>query len=276
MSESKRGRLSHDEMTFIKNNIKELGAEQTAKHINRTVECVCEYAMKKGIAYDNYVPELTIVQNQISEEFKNTPEWEILKQEFIEAELQYFAHRYSKLMSQFKQDVLPTEETQIFQLIKFEILMNRNLKSSKRQLRDIHRLEKELTSLYTKYADTDMPDNEKSFAQSLENQLISERAGIQARSTEFIKLQEKHSSLMKELKGTRDQRIKNIENSKQDFLSLLKMLQEADFRETEGKQMELVKLAATKEVKKLGEYHTYADGTLDRPILSADTINEGD
>lgn len=274
MSEIKRGRLGLPEQKYIKDNIKKLGAEQVAQTLNRNVETVREFAMRKGIVFDDHIPSLDEQQVKIVEEFHDTPEWQALEQEFDSGELDYFSHRYAKLMAQFKEDVLPTEETQVFQLIKFELLMNRSLKAAKKGNIDIKRLEAALTSTYAKYKDDDMPDTEKAYASALENQLLSLRAAQTSKSTEFIKLQEKHSSLMKELKATRDQRISKIESSQTDFLSLLKALQEKEFRESAGKQMELVKRSTAKEIQRLGEYHKYADDGVDRPLLSADTIED--
>jgi hypothetical protein len=95
-------------------------------------------------------------------------------------------------------------------------------------------------------------------------------------TTEYAKLQERHADLMKQLKTTRDQRIKQIEgDNKNGFLSVIKELERRDQQEREGRQIELVKLAGKKEYVRLGRPQTFADGNADNPILSADTVDLG-
>lgn len=273
----KRGRMGHDEMNYIRENVKAHGPAVVAKKLNRSKELVEEFAKKEGIIYEEELnDDKAVIQAGLNKELRDSPEWEALKQEFTDPELDYFAHRFGKLMAQFKDDILATEETQIFQLIKFELLMQRNLKGAKRATSDIRRMETELSKIFTEHEDMDMTDNTKTMVLNIENQLLSARSAQNSKSTEFVKLQEKHSALLKELKATRDQRISKIENSSKDILGLLKAMQESKFRAAEGRQQALVTLAVNKETERLGEYHTYEDGVLDRPILSADTLGEDD
>lgn len=273
----KRGRLSHEEMNYIRENVKELGAFEVGKKLNRSQNLVEDFAKSEGIIFeDESTDDIQVIQAALNKELRNSLEWEALKQEFTEQECDYFGHRFGKLMAQFKEDVLATEETQIFQLIKFEILMQRNLKGAKRAAGDIRRMENELTKIFAEYENIDMPDNTRNLVLNIENQLLSARSAQNSKSTEFVKLQEKHSALLKELKATRDQRISKIENSSKDILGLLKAMQDGKFRASEGRQQALVNLAVDKESKRLGEYHQYEDGVVDRPILTCDTVGEQD
>lgn len=274
--DAKRGRLSNLEMDYIRNNLKEKGAEAVAKELNRTVETVKEFAKKEAIVYDEYIPNASFEANALANRLKETPEWEVIREEFTEKECKYFLYMYGKYMSQFKDDVLPTEENQIFQAIKFELLMRRNLLTVKKTKQDIRRLEEEIIKLINKYEGQDMPDATRNLINNLENQILSMRTSNGARTNEFVKLGEKHSALFKELKATRDQRVSKAENSAKDIFSLLKQMQDPRFREKEGRQQALVKLATEKEKQRLGEYHTYEDGGLDRQILSPNTVGEED
>ncbi len=271
----KRGRLSHEEMNYIRENVKALGPTEVATKLNRSQSLVEDFARSEGIIYqDDLNDDRAVIQAALNKELRESPEWEALKQEFTEGELDYFGHRFGKLMSQFKEDVLPTEETQIFQLIKFEILMQRNLKGAKRASGDIRRMENELTKIFNEYEGKDMSDETRTLVLNIENQLLSARSAQNSKSTEFVKLQEKHSSLLKELKATRDQRISKIENSSKDILGLLKAMQDQKFRAAEGRQQALVNLAVEREGERLSEFHQFEDGVVDRPILSADTVGE--
>lgn len=271
---SKRGRLSKEEMNYIRVNSSKLTAVEIAERLNRTAETVQQYIAEHGLGAAPSLPKDEAVRVTIRQELRNSMSWKQLKDEFMDDELKYFEERYILMMSQFKDDVLPTEETQVFLLIKFEILMSRNLKERRRARDDIERLirvQKEHLRQFENKIEN-MDDNAKQFMLNIETQLQSAKAAEQARTTEYVKLEEKHQALMKDLKATRDQRISKIESSKQSFLGLIKALQENDIREAEGRQMELMKMATEKEYRRLGHPHKFADNNEDQPILSAETV----
>ncbi len=90
---------------------------------------------------------------------------------------------------------------------------------------------------------------------------------------EYTDLESNHQTIMKALKGTRDQRITKLEGSKVSFVGLLKTLQEEEARNQEGLTAVLMDEATNKEFKRLAKPHKYMDGNEDQPILSADTID---
>lgn len=50
------------------------------------------------------------------------------------------------------------------------------------------------------------------------------------------------------------------------------MLEEEDVREKEGREMEILKMATNKAVEGLHGYHQFADGMVDRPFLTPDSV----
>lgn len=265
---NKIGPFSNQEIIFVRQAHAE-GMEPTeiARRLNRNLTTVLKHTTKKDEAASEAA--------NIARDLESQPEWEMLKSEFTPDELRYFKHRYGKLMKQFKGDVWPTEETQVFQVIKFEILQNRNLAATKKALLEIERTERELNALYRKYDDwtSQSTAQEKTQAAILEAKLTTAQAKHQAKYQEFTKLQEKHSGLLKELKATRDQRVKNVQEQQHTFLGLLRRFSEEEWREKEGRENALAIMATEKEYQKLGEEHKYIDGTEDRPILSVDTLD---
>ena len=63
------------------------------------------------------------------------PYWVELQQQFTDDELKLFQYHWARIISQFKDDIIPTEELQVVDLIKLELLMNRALKHNKREYR---------------------------------------------------------------------------------------------------------------------------------------------
>jgi hypothetical protein len=79
--------------------------------------------------------------------------------------------------------------------------------------------------------------------------------------------------MLKELKGTREQRIKRLEDSKETFASWIQALvQHPDMREELGVEMEKMRLSMEKERVRLAEYHKYEDGLVDQPFLTPDSV----
>lgn len=271
----KRGRLGREEQDYIRVNARTMSADEIAKNLDRMPDTVRLF-IRDNVPADAApaMPKDEALRVTVRQELRNSMAWKQLKDEFIDEEVKFFEERYILMMSQFKEDVLPTEETQVFLLIKFEILMSRNLKERRRARQDIDRLTHMQTEHVAKFKGDAalMSEEDKQFMLSMETQLQSAKAAEQSRTIEYVKLEEKHQALMKDLKGTRDQRISKIESSKQSIIGLLKMLQEQDIRDAEGRQMELMKMATKKEHKRLGSPHTYVDGNQDQPILSAETV----
>ena len=79
--------------------------------------------------------------------------------------------------------------------------------------------------------------------------------------------------MLKDLKGTREQRIKQIEDSKQTFASLIKQIvTDPTTRTKMGIDMEKMRLAAEAEKERLAQYHKYEDGIIDQPFLTPETL----
>lgn len=275
MSKSRRGRLSLADQRFIRANAAKLTPEKIAQTINKTEEMVRKWIVENvNVApVGEVVPEKTLVKAQIKTDLRNRIEWKYLRAAFMDDELEFFEHRYMELMRQFKDDVAPTEDTQIFFLIKFELLMERNLKDRKRAVSDIERLQKELDELYTAHGDyINMDQITQNTVSNMENMLAQAKEANKSKTDEITKLMNEHKVLMRELNATRQQRIKELEEEPQNFLSLIKALQHEEFRQAEARQYELVKRAVEKETEKLSNSHQFADGSYDSPILSSETV----
>lgn len=279
--EYKRGALHSDEKAYMRANGHVMPVEDICKALNRSPEVV-----KKFIA-DHVPPPKAVTPAEVEtaervtirQELRNSETWKALKEEFFTEELKFFEEGYLKMMSQMGRDgVLATEETQVFHAVKYEVLMSRNLKQRKIALTDIERIEDMQRDFLAQFGGdvSQMDDSQKEFSLNLETQLNVARQSEKALTGEYAKLQERHADLMKQLKSTRDQRIKQIEgDNKNGYLSVIKWLSARDVQEAQGRQMELIKLAGQKEYHRLGQPVAYEDGEMDNPILSAETVDLG-
>jgi hypothetical protein len=261
----KTGRLSKDEWAMIEELADTHAPEDIAKKLNRDLDPILKYLQKIGKA-DNRIQSLVV---QAEYDLRSRPYWKELKSQFSESELELFLYHWSEIVAQFRKDVLKTEELQIVDLIKLEILMNRALREQQESKMRIEELEQDLNRLKTVISD--QQDREEIF--SIERQIASMRAAKEALSREYKDLYSKKESSFKNLKATREQRIQKLESSKVTLSGLIeKILRDPDFFEEQGKYLEKMRLAMEVEKKRLSDYHKYGDGEVDQPFLNADTI----
>ena len=120
----KKGRFSKDDIKFIEANAELLSFDQIASQLDRDPTSVRDW-ISKNIGFDEKEKKEATVANEL----KERPYYKQLKSQFTEEELELFEFHFKKMWSQFKDDVFHTEEMQIINTIKLEILMNRILKS---------------------------------------------------------------------------------------------------------------------------------------------------
>ena len=261
----KIGRLSKSDWDYIDANAENLSPEKIAENLGRTVESVEKYLKKLGKSFNKH--EAFVVQAEY--DIKSRPYWKELKAQFSDDELELFLYHWKQIIAQFRKDVLATEELQIVDTIKLEVLMNRALREQQESMERVRALDAEIELEKTK--DSDQQDKEMVF--NLERQIASLRAAKESLSREFKDLQTKKAAMYKDLKATREQRIEKLESNKQTLSSLVnKILRNPDFYEQEGKAIEKMRLAMEKEKERLSDYHEYADGTVDQPFLTPETI----
>ena len=262
----KRGQLSLDEEKFIRQSIESLSVEQIADSLNRNVDPINRYIEENQLYAINEKGENEILKRKLhSKTFWN----EILRQ-FDEdsGELEYFENTWVSLVKQFREDVLPAEELQIKQFITIDILINRSMKERKRHISETEKLQRLADKEYEK------PEDQRDIPRlaNLEAQLSFARNSIASYTNEYTKLLNEQQKISKDLKATREQRIKRIEDGKSSWVGLIRMLEDEAIREKEGREMEILAMATEKAKQKLYEYHEYADRKVDSPILSPDSI----
>lgn len=273
----RKGQMSTTEKTFIRSSASRLTPEQIAEHLNRSPKQVRAYLEEHNRTTPVVHPDSDVEVLEVRHKLRQTIAWRHLKDELADDELGYFEEKYSQYMTQFREDVLVTEETQIFLVIKLEIMMHRNSTAKRSCAMDIERMSKVRDNFQKRFSNpSDMTDGDRDYLLQLETQITACKAAEAAKSNEFIKLEEKHQALLKDLKATRDQRVSRIESSKETFLGVIRRLQDEDQKESAGRHMELLRVAAQRENKRLGTAHKYEDGVEDLPVLNADTIGEED
>ena len=262
----KKGRFSVDEMSFIEAQAEVLSPDQIAEKLDRDPASIRDW-IEKNIGFSASQKKEAAVANEL----KAKPYYRELSNQFSAEELEMFEFHFKKMWSQFKDDVFHTEEMQIIDTIKLEILMNRILKSQMDNQQEV--LMNERLVQDEKARDKDQRDMDLII--NMERQIAILRASQETLSKDYKDLQARKATMLKDLKGTREQRIKAIEDSKLTFASLVKKIAtDPSYRNHIGIEMEKMRLATEKEKERLSEYSNYEDGMVAQPFLTADTVKE--
>ena len=260
----KRGRLSNDEARYITENAEDISIEEIAANLERdptTIENFIKKNLKIGLSEFE----------QAAYDLEDRPYWIELRQQFSQEELELFKYHWGRIISQFKDDVFPTEELQVVDVIKLELLMNRGLKQNKSNIDQITAFEE----LVRTERATDPDQQDRDYILNLERQIASLRAAQESLNRDYRDLQTKKSAMLKEMKGTREQRIKRLEDSKQSFVGwVTHLMQNPNLTQQYGLEMEKIRLAMEKEKGRLSNFHQYEDGQVDQPFLTPDTVKD--
>lgn len=268
----KKGRISKQEEKYILENI-DIGFEQISIDLDRDKNSVLDF-IKKKVAKGVF-PQPVWLGRKFDEEkakydLSFRPYWVELQAQFTQDELKLFEYHWTRIISQFADDVIPTEEIQVVDLIKLELLMNRSLKSNKANIENISAFEALIAEERQRGADA---DTETVF--NLERQIASLRASQESLNRDYRDLQDKKNKMLKEMKATREQRVQRFEDKEKSWAGWISyLISNPQITLEYGRDMELMRIAMEKEKNRLSEYHKYTDGMVDQPFLTPDTVKE--
>jgi hypothetical protein len=264
VSTLKKGALSKTEKRYIEDWIAEKDEIAMAELLNRSVAQVKRYK-------DEYLagaPRLVTKRSEAEEfrrELHGQTMYKRLQEEFSKLELTYFESDYIDLRRQFT-DLTPTESKQLFNLITLDIFMHRHNKDRVKITAETDKIEVDIKT----EKDKPRPDQDK--LDKWYERLQGLRSIANNQTREYNELLTKHQAILKDLKGTRDQRIKSI-NDRGKFMSVLQEMEIEDRRRYAGQLSGIMDLAVEKEMERLSTPITYMDGEIDIPILNEISVN---
>lgn len=259
----KTGNWSTAEKEFMRQNAGKMKYEDIARYLNRKPDTV----RTKLELY--IIPEVNgeTIENDPVHTIKKTLVWRELKQQFTTVELEKFMFYWRKIVEQFGGDVMATEEMQVVDYIRLELLGDRILNAQQTNLQTISFLEQEIEA-EKKVHNIDRVD-------ILMNQVESIRRGQESTMKEYKDIFTQKSKLLEQMKGTRDARIKHLSSTKENIPDWMKQIMMDDStRKRMGVYMAKVRLAMLREEERLSQFWTYSDGVVDCPILTTKTFKE--
>lgn len=262
----KTGKLTIEEINFIVSQKEKMTVEEIATTLNRRPAVIADY-----VHQNLGVTNVQKIDLEAKYHLRSRPFYGHLQQQFTDEELKVLDYHYRKMYSQFKDDVFHTEEMQILDICKLEVLCDRILRSQGESRQKISDLEYDISM--AKQGDKASWDNV--FISLCERQIASLQISLKSMSDEYRDLMARKASAFKDIKGTRDQRVKNIEDNKRTWTELMTLLiEDRDFRKQVGLEIEKYRLSMQEEIERLSKPIVYEDGTVDRPLLNSETVNE--
>lgn len=238
--------------------------DELAATLDRTVETIKDVAENKlGLNIDGKSKILYNAKRDV----ENREYWKQLEGQFTEEELRLFVYHWGLIYDQFREDITHTEELQIVELIKLMIMGDRNLSAQKDLADQIRAIKTTIENERSK----DNPDN--TVILSLERQIAGFYQANGLLTKEYHELVDEKNNIMKALKGTREGRLKNMEDSKESIVVWFRnAIDNRELRIRMGLSMEKMRLAMEAERERLGANYTYANGEIDRPFLCPDIV----
>lgn len=265
----KRGKLSTEEETFIRDHANSLSLQEISIRLNRTEDTIKDFCIRNRLTYSGMTEEryddTILLQKLVSR-----PYWAEVRTQFTADELQYFAVTWIRIMKQFREDILYTEELQVKQWITLEITSNRVMRQRKVAVEQIDRLQAELDQQYL------LPVEERNHERitGLEMELGLQRNSLSSFTVEHSKVLDRIKDIQRDLKAARADRVKKIEDSKSSWTGILKALEEEEIRDRLGTDVAIMHLAKKQAESDFARYHTYEDNQVDQPLLTPETAKD--
>lgn len=262
MKHFKTGRWSKEEIQFITDNHKAMTIKELSEHLDRPPSKIEELVGELHVPEDVRQMELNI---------KRTHEWKQISKQLDDDEQETFLYHWREIINQFKSDITHTERLQIMDAIRIEILMNRVLLRMRYAQQLIEDMQKELKVEMEKDAST----RDIVRVNILRQDITANFVGIGNFQKENQILMERKQNILKDMKATREQRKKRIEESKETLKEWVAMLvSDNEKRRNLGIQIEKFRHAVNVEYERLSEYYQFADGKVDQPVLNSENILE--
>ena len=263
----KTGAIGKNEVDFIRENYQSMEPEEIASFLNRTVKFV-----KERIAQIPVVQEIEDRGDAVAQ-LHSSHLWPEIRRSLLTSEVRFFEQQWAKLIDQFStNEILATDEMMIKDLVMLELSGLRATAEKKKVLLMMQDCESRLDRERKK----PMDQRDMGLTAMLKDELTSLRVCLPQLSKEQLDFQQRKDQKLRDLKATREQRYKQIEESKKNVFELIKTLDEFKKRKQEGRWMELMKMGADKIENDWNDIIEFEDGTYNRPMLTPEAILKED
>lgn len=259
----RRGPLSAEEKEYILKNAPTRNVDSIAKDLLRNPKSIRKYIVDNDI-HSQDVHIVDEDEAKIIRSLHKTDWWSSTLSQLEDKEIALFESLWARMYKQFDYDVLPTEGLQLRKYITLEIMKDRALA----RLKNNEKLLREIEEDYQAELEKAPNDRDRELVRSYREQISNAKNATPTYNKEFQELCKEQSNVEKGLSGSRDQRIKTIQDATKNWSNILRLLEDPAVRKKQGQYIEIMRQAFKKEMNRLTNLHTYVDGEIDTPILS--------
>jgi len=259
----KRGKFSTEEEGIVLENFRTKTFAEIGDMINRSEEAVESYLIKRGL-FRKLTPEEEMDKRRLISILHSLSYWSTIVESYDEGEVLYFEDNWADLYRQLNEDVSYSEHLFIKDWLIVELEKRRVLRKERESLEAIKKLKADIQ------LDIETGGYDPRELALKQSDLAAREANTKVYIDSLEKLNKDIRYFTDKIKADRSNR-RDKENSSDTYWGYVAMLENEDFRKEENYRADLLRIAAEKEKKKLGEWHQYRDGVLDLPILNTDT-----
>lgn len=224
--------------------------------------------------------EMAKVRRELNEKRCEAAKVELLTKSFYQTirkqlsatELDYFTKTWVETIMQFNNDLLPTEEAELREMILLEILQNRMMSETYILNMRKDRLEIELTKLKGLPPDRDTTKAAASIRADMESVISRARDNMK----QYKDLGDRLNKMREALNASRKNRSDSLQSAKQSFGQWIALIQDYEIKKRVSHEMEIMRMAMEKEQDRLGSPYKFANKQTDLPILSPETVEGKD
>lgn len=264
----RRGPFSREDSLFVIENYHHLTIDEIATRIERAPETVMQHIRKKGLTVEKTQDEKD-THERLRVTLQGRPYWLELEKTLFDDEIKYFEENWINFVIDLSEDLSFAEELILADWIVTRILHLRSMQAQKAALEEIIRIERELNQLRL---EQDVADP-STIAQisAGETQLAMSKSSVSQITSQADKLFTQAEKMHKSLKTDRKER-RDIKTTADTYWEYVARLDNEKFLRDQGRNAEIMKLAAKRAKKRLMENHTFADGEVSSVLLSDDSV----
>jgi hypothetical protein len=232
----KKGPPSNGDIAFIGKNAETMSDEQMAEALNRSVDFVQKIRVQQPVKMKAEEGTDIITALRVKHW------WNTIRKQLFEEEITFFESTWANLNTQFE-DVVPTDELVLRDLIMYDILANRNLTQQKSVMDTVTTLQSQINNEYKLAPEL----RDRGALSDWNTQINSCRSAHLSLQKSYSDIDDRKVKSYQSLKSTREQRYKLLKESKNNFFDMLQMLDSREMKIKEGRYMELFKIATERE-----------------------------
>ena len=266
-----KGKMSYEEVKFIKENVDKLAHDEIARVLNRLPSTILAHIArnKLGKAFNRIRDKepKKITERDARMLLRAKRFYATLFHQISKKETEFFEECWVDMMEQFQHNVLPSEEMELKEMILLEIFKNREITEEKKRRDRKGQILKEMDEIKAQVP------VDKDELRSLREELLSINAACEKHANRFHSLCERSEKIRKALYASRQDRVKNVELSKVDFATWLRELEDYSTQLKVSREMTILKMAQDREKNRLTRLHKYANNEVNVPILNEDSVD---